>query len=145
MASPSPSRGESCEFVFARGSSVHQRCFNYALTNWWFGLCRSMWVIKLLVTLPSPHPGTLTRPSTPKVLWTKECAPTFDPFAIFTLDSHLNLSRSLGACHSLLHHASSSPNMSSFYKYKGWCLGNGEDAIIAKLVLYSRKMLKDEI
>ncbi len=33
---PSPSRGESCEsceFGFARGSSVHQKCFNYALTN----------------------------------------------------------------------------------------------------------------
>jgi hypothetical protein len=44
-----------------------------------------------------------------------------------------------------LHHASSPPNVSSLYKYRDWCLGNGEDAIIAKLVLYSRKMLKDEI
>ncbi len=30
------------------------KCFNYALTNLWFRLCRSMWVIELLVNLPNP-------------------------------------------------------------------------------------------
>jgi hypothetical protein len=39
---PSPGRGESCESVFAHGSSVHQKCSNYALTNLLFGLCKSM-------------------------------------------------------------------------------------------------------
>jgi len=32
------------------------KCFNYALTNLLFGLCMSVWVIKLLVNLPSPIP-----------------------------------------------------------------------------------------
>jgi len=33
---------------------MHQKCFNYALTNLLFGLCRSVWVIEVLVNLPSP-------------------------------------------------------------------------------------------
>jgi hypothetical protein len=49
---PSPGCGESCEFVFARGSFVHQKCSNYALINLLFGLCRSVLVIDLLITLP---------------------------------------------------------------------------------------------
>jgi hypothetical protein len=65
---PSPGRGESCESVFARGLSVHQKCSNYALTNLLFGLCRSVGVIDLLVTFPSPYPKVLTCPSTPEVL-----------------------------------------------------------------------------
>jgi hypothetical protein len=32
------------------------KCSNYALTNLLFGLCKSVWVIGLLVNLPSPHP-----------------------------------------------------------------------------------------
>jgi hypothetical protein len=36
---PSPNYGRSCEFVYAHGSSVHQKCSNYALTNL-FGLCK---------------------------------------------------------------------------------------------------------
>jgi len=63
---PSLSRGESCEFMFACDSFVHQKCSNYALINLLFGLCRSMWVIDLFVTLFSPHPEALPRPSTPK-------------------------------------------------------------------------------
>jgi len=30
-----------------------QKCYNYALTNLLFGLCRSVWMIKLLLNLPS--------------------------------------------------------------------------------------------
>jgi hypothetical protein len=30
---PNLSRGESCESMFARGSSMHQKCSNYVLTN----------------------------------------------------------------------------------------------------------------
>ncbi len=81
----SPGRGESCEFMFARGSFVHQKCFNYILTNLLFGLCRSMWVIKLLVTLPSPHFKATTRPSTSKMLRTRQHALTLYPFVVFTL------------------------------------------------------------
>jgi hypothetical protein len=33
-----------------------------------------MRVIELLVNLPSPHPEVGTHPSTPEVLWAKECA-----------------------------------------------------------------------
>jgi hypothetical protein len=39
---PSPDHGESCESMFARGSSMHQKCYNYALTNFLFGLCKSV-------------------------------------------------------------------------------------------------------
>jgi hypothetical protein len=83
---PNPSCDESCEFVFAHGLSMHQKCSNYTLINL-FGLCRSMWIIDLLVILPSPHHGALTRPSTPKVLWVRERAPTLYPFVVHPLDS----------------------------------------------------------
>jgi hypothetical protein len=39
---PSPGYGESWESMYARGSFVPQKCFNYALTNLLFGLCRSI-------------------------------------------------------------------------------------------------------
>jgi hypothetical protein len=42
VASPSLGHGEACEFVFARGLSMHQKCSNYALINLLFGLCRFM-------------------------------------------------------------------------------------------------------
>jgi len=87
-------------FVFACDWSVHQKCSNYALTNLLFSLCKSTWIIDLLVTHSSPHLGALAHPSTPGMLWTKERAPTLYPFVVFTLDSHLNLSRSLGVCQS---------------------------------------------
>jgi len=80
-------------------SSLHQKYSNYALINLLFGLCRSIWIIDLLVTLPSPHLRTPTRPSTSKVQQTKERAPTPYPFVVFTFDSHLNLLGSLRAHH----------------------------------------------
>jgi hypothetical protein len=51
----------------------------------------------MLVNFPSPHPETPARPSTPKVLRTKERASTLYFFVIFTLYSHLSLSKNLGA------------------------------------------------
>jgi hypothetical protein len=80
---PRSSRGESCESVFAHGSSMHQKCSNYALTNL-FSLCKSMWITDLFVILPSPYPEALTRPSTPKVLRARERAPILSPFVVFT-------------------------------------------------------------
>jgi hypothetical protein len=70
----SPSRGESCKSVFARGLYMHQKCSSYALTNLSFGLCRSVWIINLLVNFPNPHPRAPTHPSTPKVLRVRERA-----------------------------------------------------------------------
>jgi hypothetical protein len=39
---PSSGCNEFCEFVFAHGSSVDQKCSNYALINLLFGWCRAM-------------------------------------------------------------------------------------------------------
>jgi len=47
-------------------------------------------------TCLSPHPEAPTCPCTPEVLQAKGRAPTPYPSDIFTLDSHLSLSRSLG-------------------------------------------------
>jgi hypothetical protein len=93
---PSPSRDESCEFMFAHGSYMHQKCSNYAFTNLLFGLYRSMWIIDLLVTHPSPHPRASTCPFTLKPLRANKLAPTPYPLIVFTWDSHLSLSRNLG-------------------------------------------------
>ncbi len=53
----------------------------------------------MLVIRPSPHPGTLARPFTPKVLRTKERTLVPCLFIVFTLDLQLSLSRSLGVRH----------------------------------------------
>jgi hypothetical protein len=42
VISPSLSRGESYESMFAHGLFVHQKCSNHALTNLLFNLCRSL-------------------------------------------------------------------------------------------------------
>ncbi len=68
----------------ARSSSVHQKCFSYALTNLLFGLCRSVWVIELFVNLCNPNLGALTCHSTPKMLRNRECAPTPSTSIVFT-------------------------------------------------------------
>ncbi len=75
---------ESCDFMLDYDEFVHQKCSNYALTNL-FGLCKSMWITNLLVNHPNPNPKVPTRPSTPKVLWTKERAPTPSVISTFKL------------------------------------------------------------
>jgi hypothetical protein len=77
---PSPSHDESCESMYAHGSSVHQKCSNHALTKLLFGLCKPVWIIDPLVAHPSPHPGTPARPFTPKLLRTKKR--TFNSFRL---------------------------------------------------------------
>jgi hypothetical protein len=42
VASPKSGPCCVCEFVFARGLFVHQKCSNYALANLLFGLCGSV-------------------------------------------------------------------------------------------------------
>jgi hypothetical protein len=96
---PSPGCDESCEFVFVRGLFVHQKCFNYTLTNLLFGLCKFMWIIDPLVTCCSPHPKVPTCPFTFEVLQAKEHAPTPYPFVIFTLGLAAESIKEFGVCH----------------------------------------------
>jgi hypothetical protein len=51
----------------------------------------------MLVILPSPHPRAPTRPSTSKVLRVGERAQFFILLLFSPCDSHLSLSKSLGA------------------------------------------------
>ncbi len=92
--SPSPGHVTPCESMFARGLSVHQKRSNYALTNL-FGWCKSVWIIDLLVILPSPYPETPACPLPPKCYKARN-VPQLHILLMFTLDSHLNLLRSLG-------------------------------------------------
>jgi len=70
----------------ANGSLVHQKCSNYALTNLLFSLCRSMWIIDLLVIRSSAHPRVLACPSTFEMLVGRERTPIRYPFVVFTLN-----------------------------------------------------------
>ncbi len=95
---PSLGHGEFCEFVYVCVSFVHQKCYNYALTNLLFGLCRSMWIVDPLVICSSPHPEAPTCPFPPPrkcyKLWN---IPQLFFLPLFSfLNSHLNLLRSLG-------------------------------------------------
>jgi hypothetical protein len=76
---------------------MHQKCSNYALINLLFGLCRSMWVINLLVILPSPYSGAPTCPSTPEVLQVRECVPTPYHSAVFTFRFAVESTKVLGS------------------------------------------------
>ncbi len=102
---PSLGRSESCEFVYVRGSSMHQKCSNYALTNLLFSLCRSMWIVGSLVTRCNPHPKAITHPSYPtKMLWVKEHPST--PSSIififgFTFESFKEFGGALGGTKAL--------------------------------------------
>ncbi len=60
------------------------KCSNYTLTNLFFHLCSSIWVIDLLINLPNPHLGISTRPFTPEALQAKEHGPIPSPSIVFT-------------------------------------------------------------
>ncbi len=66
---------------FIHAPKVLQLC----ITNLLFGLCRSIWIIDMLIICPNPHPRTLACPYTLKVLQIKECTPTPYYFVVFTL------------------------------------------------------------
>jgi hypothetical protein len=83
---PSLDYGESCESMYANCLSVHQKCSNYALTNLLFGLCKSIWIINLLVIHPNPHPRAMAHPLTPEVLWVNECTPIHYFFVVFIFE-----------------------------------------------------------
>ncbi len=78
-----------------------------------------------LVIFFSSHPKTPIRIFTPKVLRAREHAPTLYPSVVFTLNSHLSLSRSLGSasfgaleCIYPINHKTK-----QFLKYKSWMQG----------------------
>jgi hypothetical protein len=60
------------------------KCSNYTLTNLLFGLCKSTWVIDLLVNLPSPHPKLQHAPLPSKCCEPKSTPQLFFPFFAFT-------------------------------------------------------------
>ncbi len=99
MVSLSPGHGESCEFVFTHGSSMHEKCSNYALINLLFGLCKSVWIIDSLIIRPNPISKlqhTLLPPKCcePRSTLQFFLLPLFSP-----LDLKLSSSRSLGMRH----------------------------------------------
>jgi hypothetical protein len=59
-------------------------------------LWRSVWMNKCLSFFLVPSQSSNTPLYPPKVLWARERAPTSDSLVVFTLDSHLSLSKSLG-------------------------------------------------
>jgi len=59
-----------------------------------------MWVNKRLLIFLVPSQSSSTPLYPFKVMWAKERAPTRDSSAIFSLDSHLSLSKNLGTRHS---------------------------------------------
>jgi hypothetical protein len=80
---PSLGLGKSCESVFAHGSSMHQKCFNYAVTNLLFGLCNFVWIIDSLVIRPNPHLGAPAHPSTFEVFVSQGAYPNSLSFHCF--------------------------------------------------------------
>jgi hypothetical protein len=68
-----------------------------ALTNLLFNLCRSMWVIDSLVTLPSPYPEPPTRPFYPRSVASQGVCPTFYPYVIFTFKLAIVATLALGS------------------------------------------------
>jgi hypothetical protein len=100
MASPpNVDYDESCEFVYVCGSSMHQKCFDHALTNLFFGLCRFVWIINPLVIHLIPILELQ------RIFLLSKCCelrsiPKLLLLLLFSfLDLHLSLSKSVGVCH----------------------------------------------
>jgi hypothetical protein len=85
LAPPSLGHGEFYEFVFVHGLFVHQKCSNYALTNLLFNLCRSVWMIDLLVIRPSPPCRNFNTPLYPRSVANLRMYPNFLSFQCFHL------------------------------------------------------------
>ncbi len=66
-----------------------------------FGLCRFVWVIDLLLIFFSPDPGAPACPSTPKMLWTKEGAPTPYPYDVYTFKFAIESTKEFGGASSI--------------------------------------------
>jgi hypothetical protein len=78
------------------------KCSNYALTNLWFGLCRSVWIIELLVNLHNPI-WELKHALLPLKCCELGSVPQLFFLPLFSpLDSQLNPSMNLGVRQGLL-------------------------------------------
>jgi len=112
--------------MFVCGSSVHQKCYNYALTNLLFGLCKSMWIIDSLVTRFSPHPRAITHSSTPKMLQAKEHTPIPYPSVFFTFGFAIEYIKEFGNASfpitwiTILHFTPHPQIVMSIYIYNYW-------------------------
>jgi hypothetical protein len=84
----------------------------------------------MFIILPSPHPGALARPSTPKMLQAKKCAPMHYSFIIFTSNSHLSLFRNLGMCHPSWGFYTFAPKWCAIFCYN-YILGNAKKPYVS--------------
>jgi hypothetical protein len=83
---------EFCESMYACGLSMHQKCFNCALINLLSSLCTTIWIIDLLVILPSSHPRAPTRLFLPPKCYELGNIPQFFFLSMFSLsNSHLKV------------------------------------------------------
>jgi hypothetical protein len=71
------------------------KCSNNTLTNLLFGLCRSMWVIELLVNLPSPISKLQHTPLPPKC-YKPGSTPQFRLLPLFTFGLTIDSIKELG-------------------------------------------------
>ncbi len=95
MASLKSGCDKFCEYVYARGLSMHKKCSNHALTNLLFKLCRSVWIIDSFAIRLNPHPEAPTRPSTFEGLRAREH--TLTPF-FFIVRTHIWVFQGVWGC-----------------------------------------------
>jgi len=74
------------------------KCYNYALINLLFSLCKFVWISEVLVNLPSPI-SKLQHTPLPLMCYEPSSTPQLLLLSLFSpLDSYLSPSRSLGVC-----------------------------------------------
>jgi hypothetical protein len=74
------------------------KCSDYALTNLLFSLWRSV-LVSVYLSFFLVSSRSCSMPFYPQSATSQGACPTLYISTIFTLDSHLSLSKSLGACH----------------------------------------------
>jgi hypothetical protein len=100
------------------------KCSNYALTNL-FSLCRSVWIIELLINFLSPIPKFQHTPLPPKCYEPRNAPQLLLLSLSSPLDSQLSPSRSLGVCQIMCGDNNNYIywyiiKFRGFYYYSGW-------------------------
>jgi hypothetical protein len=90
--------GESCESMYDCGSSVHQKCSNYAIIGSFFDLCILIWIIDPLVIHPSPHPRVPTHPSYLRSVTSEITYPNLFIFRCFHFGARLWVFQGVWGC-----------------------------------------------
>jgi hypothetical protein len=111
VVSPNLGHGESCESMFACGSSMHQKCSDYALTNLLFSLCKYVSISEPLVIRPSLIPEFQHTPLPSKCYELRNVHQLFFLLLSLPLDSHLNPSKSLRVHRSPIYNVDYGHNM----------------------------------